>query len=404
MPRTRITSEQTEDQSFLTELEFNEFFQDVVITGTENATSLTQTFSEYFPGQALVEGLGNVTVSSGTVVAVSGSTDPSVDSVLFSLRETGQVPHQEGLVFYDKNARSLVSYNDEQDIALNIGQENWLRVRNESGQTIPNGSVVRIVADTVSPPKIDLAQANSVEGARVIGVATHDIANNSTGYTTTFGIVRDIDTSGLGSGSDLFLSASVAGKISTTQPAPPELAVYIGKVLIEDSSEGQILVNISPLDQALSVVNVFGAKPQQGFVATSESTSTTTSTSFQEKLSLVAAVDTVVTGTSPEPFRLTWHYEWGLSPAFFGNFQGQIQVDDTDTISEIVWRPGFSGDDLFSSSSGFIDMTLSSGTHFFDLDFLTTSAIRTAIVRRARLALTAIAVAPGSQTPPQLGT
>ena len=41
-------------------------------------------------------------------------------------------------------AHSLVVYNDESEVTQQLGQEEYLRVRNNSGSTILNGSGVRI--------------------------------------------------------------------------------------------------------------------------------------------------------------------------------------------------------------------------------------------------------------------
>jgi len=66
MVRTRIREEQGEDIGFVSELEFNDFFADVVITGTENTTELVQNFQEYFPGQGLITAGSGIIVTTGT--------------------------------------------------------------------------------------------------------------------------------------------------------------------------------------------------------------------------------------------------------------------------------------------------------------------------------------------------
>lgn len=75
MPRTLISDENTRDESFLTEVEINQFFGDVVITGTETSTEVVQTFSQYFPGQGLIVGGNGVAVTTGTGQVVIGAAD-----------------------------------------------------------------------------------------------------------------------------------------------------------------------------------------------------------------------------------------------------------------------------------------------------------------------------------------
>ena len=74
-PRTLINDESVQDQSFIGERELNDFFEAVVVTGTETATEVVQTFPEYFVGQNLIVGTpGSVAVSSGTnPITISGA-------------------------------------------------------------------------------------------------------------------------------------------------------------------------------------------------------------------------------------------------------------------------------------------------------------------------------------------
>ena len=68
MIRTRFTKGQGVDQDFLSEQEFNDFFAEVVITGTtgRDDTELVNTFEEYFPGQGLITAGSGIVVTTGT--------------------------------------------------------------------------------------------------------------------------------------------------------------------------------------------------------------------------------------------------------------------------------------------------------------------------------------------------
>jgi hypothetical protein len=86
--------------------------------------------------------------------------------------------HSEGLIAYDSANNGFIGYIDIADVTLNIGEEEWIRVRNSSGALIPNGSVVYVSGTTGQKPTIELAIATSHDIAHVVGIATHDIANN----------------------------------------------------------------------------------------------------------------------------------------------------------------------------------------------------------------------------------
>lgn len=76
MPRTRIRADQAQDISFVSEAELNQFLDAVVITGTEDATTVVQLFDDYFPGRGLIVGVdGNVVVTGTQLVTISGFRD-----------------------------------------------------------------------------------------------------------------------------------------------------------------------------------------------------------------------------------------------------------------------------------------------------------------------------------------
>ena len=141
---------------------------------------------------------------------------------------------------------------------------------------------------------------------------------------------------------------------------------------------------------------------QGGFIEVDETLSTTTSTAFINKLSLTGDLSAVFSGTSSQPFRLQWYYEWGYSSAS-SEIETQIQVDDVDTLGTIQWSPSSTNASDFAASAGYVDMTLTSGTHFFDLDFRSTANGKTSRIQRARMALSPMTLGLGEDAPPTRG-
>jgi hypothetical protein len=124
-------------------------------------------------------------------------------------------------------------------ITYQLGQENAQLVENISGSTIADGKVVRI---TGGNGHMTVAVADSSTAATanaVLGVATQDIANNTLGYVTTYGVVHDFDTTGMTAGSPVYLGSS--GGLNTTWPANG-VVNRIGYVLIGNSLSGSIYV------------------------------------------------------------------------------------------------------------------------------------------------------------------
>jgi hypothetical protein len=153
--------------------------------------------------------------------------------------------HSPGLFTYSTDDEALEFHNDESDVKLQIGQEFWVRVRNESGSTISDGKAVYVSGNHPGTglPTIELARSDALSTSTdYIGLATHDIENNTVGYVTAEGRVGGLNTSGFSNGDTLFLDASTAGDLTATRPAIPNYTVPVGTVTKANASNGTIHV------------------------------------------------------------------------------------------------------------------------------------------------------------------
>ena len=167
----------------------------------------------------------------------------------------GTVPtYSEGLMFYDSANGTFGLYGDESDITLQIGQEEWLRVYNNTGSTIPNGAPVYIAGQQNGLPSVALADATGDTTVHAIGLATHSIETASTGYVTTRGVVNDVDTTLFSAGGKIHVGLT-PGSLSVTAPTYPNYAVDIGYALTIDSA-GSIYVDV--VDHVFEVARVTG--------------------------------------------------------------------------------------------------------------------------------------------------
>jgi len=173
----------------------------------------TQTIA--FPGFANAALTGNPTAPT----AALGDNDTSIATTAFVQQE---------LLSGTANARNLEVY-----------------VRNQSGSTIPAGSIVYISGATGNLPLITLAQANNdANSAQTIGFVKTAIADNGTGYVIVRGVLEAIDTSALTEGVQLYLSPTTAGTWTTTKPSAPDHLVYVGIVIRSHPTQGTILVAV----------------------------------------------------------------------------------------------------------------------------------------------------------------
>jgi hypothetical protein len=125
---------------------------------------------------------------------------------------------------------------------------------NGTGATITKGSIVYINGALSGNPRITLSQANNeVNSARTIGFAKADIASGANGFVISEGELenvktRDADGSGIiGAGIQIYLSPTVPGGFTQTEPSAPNHLVYVGVVTRASTGvnlDGRILVGI----------------------------------------------------------------------------------------------------------------------------------------------------------------
>lgn len=172
------------------------------------------------------------------------SDSPTFNSIQFDTTPTVS-GHQEGLLHWDSDSGTL-----ELDLAvsgtkLQIGQEILIKVYNQSGVDIPNGSAVYISGSNGEKPLISLANSTDEDkSSKVIGVTTTEVLNggNNFGYVTTQGLIHDLNTESLTGGTILWLGTT-PGSLTSIKPIAPQHAVYIGVVIKQHGVDGVIYVN-----------------------------------------------------------------------------------------------------------------------------------------------------------------
>jgi len=212
----------------------------------------------------------NITSGANGSLKVTGSADisGSIQNVSYiDFNSTSSTPSwKPGRVYYDNTEGALSVYNSEADITLQVGQENWTRVRNNTGTTITNGTVVRLNGSQGDAPTVVRAQSVQKSGSvnidnQILGVATHDIETNSFGYVTTQGLVRGLNTNAFNEGDTLFVGTGSAGTIQNVPPIAPFEIIPVG-VCVKASPGGSGIIYVAvqqPIDFSdLSSVQVEG--------------------------------------------------------------------------------------------------------------------------------------------------
>jgi hypothetical protein len=126
---------------------------------------------------------------------------------------------------------------------MNIGREVWVRVKNMTAAPLTDGQVVFISGANEEHPTVQLALADAITTARVLGVITHTIPIGQFGYVTTGGIVNGLNLAIYPDGTPLYLSSTVPGTLTSTYPVAPNAIIRVGIVAFSHPSRGKLYVH-----------------------------------------------------------------------------------------------------------------------------------------------------------------
>lgn len=128
-------------------------------------------------------------------------------------------------------------------VTLQLGQEQVIRINNNTGSGLTDGQVVYVTGSQGQRMTVALAD-NSAESTSsgTIGVVTEPIANGADGFVTTFGLVRNLNTSAFTEGAALYLGTG--GGLTQTKPVAPNHMVLVGYCIRSHASSGSIFVKV----------------------------------------------------------------------------------------------------------------------------------------------------------------
>lgn len=271
-------------------------------------------------------------------------TFASVSVTSVALNSTAVAPsYLEGVIFYDSGAKGPAAYFETSAVTMNIGQETWVRTRNETGTTISNGRPVYLNSSKSGLPTIALATATSEAASLCIGLATMDIANSGIGYVTIAGVVNTINTISFSAGASLFLSTA-GGTLTTTAASAPNFRSPVGVVVVSDTTAGSILVRTDAGRLGNGTSNQFLTIDPTGL-----------SQEYKTLTGQSGIAISFVTGTA------TWGINVGAGLAVSGNTIISTGTG-AGTVTQINSGSGLTGGPI--TSVGTLSIVLSSGLSF----------------------------------------
>lgn len=131
-------------------------------------------------------------------------------------------------------------------VTLQIGQEQHYHIK--ASAAITNGQAVMFTGTVGASGALTGAPATGLTAATasyIMGVATQDIPLNGWGFVTSFGLVRNINTSAYADGAILYLDPTVAGGLTATIPTASAPKVQIGACVYSSASVGALFIRPS---------------------------------------------------------------------------------------------------------------------------------------------------------------
>ena len=186
--------------------------------------------------------------------------------------DVGSVSHEPGDLYWDDND-STITLHQTDSVLQQIGQELFIRGKNNTAGTILNGTVVYVTGSDSGRATIEPARASETDVniiPEVVGMVTEDIPAGDVGFVTTAGLVRDVNTSGFTEGDVVYLSPTNFGELTDVKPEFPDFAVEVGVVTVTGETDGVILVKIADVSNSSS--NIRGVEIKNGgFTASTRS-------------------------------------------------------------------------------------------------------------------------------------
>lgn len=147
---------------------------------------------------------------------------------------TAAPAHLEGRVHWTDDSKTLQVDTDVNNFMIELGHQNVVRVYNPYNFDLTTGTVVYISGSQgAGRPQVATASwTGDPTSAATIGLVAQTIsstAGSKTGYVVTNGLLRNVDTTGIPVGAQLYLSAS--GQFTNIVPDAPNHEVRLGKVI-----------------------------------------------------------------------------------------------------------------------------------------------------------------------------
>ena len=184
--------------------------------------------------------------------AVNGYVQLDSDATFDSIQFNGGTGTQ-GTMSWNSDEETVDLIQD--GATLQLGQELQTHCRNNTASSIPNATVVMATGTLGASGRITVAPWDGTTDVKfIVGITTEVIEAGTDGKVTTFGKVRDVDTSliaGTFTTGVIYASTSVAGGLTYDKPTTKAipLAFLIANETAGPANNGTIMVRVTPVNE-----------------------------------------------------------------------------------------------------------------------------------------------------------
>lgn len=168
-----------------------------------------------------------------------------IDRINFDLNHVHDEERVVGTLCWSSSDQTL-NIQHPNGVTQQVGQELYAKVRNRTGSTILNGTVVRFAgaeqngtSRLLVAPFLGNGAFPSLYG---LGITTQDIEDDGDGLVTVWGKIRELNTSAWNIGDILYVSPSNTGQLTNVKPTAPNNVIPFAAVLRKDATQGEIFV------------------------------------------------------------------------------------------------------------------------------------------------------------------
>jgi len=276
----------------------------------------------------------------------------TLNYITFDTAPTG-VPVGNGVLSW--NPVDLTLDLQSSGITYQLGQELAQNVKKFDNSGLIDGKVVYVTGSSGANLLVDYAIATSdATSGNTFAVLTASASGGAKAPATTFGLVRNINTSAMTEGATVWLSGTVAGGMTTTKPSAPTHTVQIGFCVRSHATEGVVFVNVQNGYELEELHNVLIDTPADNEVLAYDNASGLWKNQTPAEAGLAPAASPTFTGVVTTPML-------SLSPAgtvSLTDGTGNIQVGANGTTNmgidpnDIQVRNGGAGAQLFINRNG----------------------------------------------------